>query len=108
MKKEQWQSLYDTLSKLLYEFNQSYSLSKNGKNKKIRSKADREADTAIQLATSHIRQNEEAFNLLTGGENKTAFGRTIIYNEFLSFNYFSNDMNDFLKVIRDKIQSFVD
>jgi hypothetical protein len=105
MTKEQWQSLYNILYRIHSDFLIAYPTYKNGKNKKIRSDAERDVDNAIRLADYHIRGNWDAFKLLTGGENSSDFGRAIIHDEFLLPRYFGGDMGDLLKVIRNKINS---
>ena len=81
----------------------NYSNYLNGRNKKIRNDAERTVNNAIQLADYHILKNEDVFNLLTGGNQITDFGRTISYDEFLLPRYFGRDMSEFLNKIQDKI-----
>jgi hypothetical protein len=105
MTKEQWQNLYDILSRIHSDFLIAYSTYKVGRNKKVRADAERQIDNAISLADYHIRKHSEAFELLTGGDNSTDFDRAIIYDEFLLARYFGQDMGDFLKKIKVKIES---
>jgi hypothetical protein len=105
MNKEQWQNLYDILNRIHSDFLSAYSIYKKGKNKKIRDAAKRDVDNSIRLADYHIKNKWEVFELLTGGEHFSAYGRAIIYDEFLMPRYFGYDMSNFLKVIKDRINS---
>ena len=105
MDKNQWQNLYDILNQIYSDFYFAYSTSKEGKNKKIRSDAARQVDSAIRLADFHIRKNWEAFELLTDGKETSGFGRAIIYDEFVLPRYFGGDLSNFLNKIKEKIKS---
>ena len=105
MNKQEWENLYRILDDIHSDFLLSYPTYKNGKNKKIRDDAERKVDNAIRLADYHIKKNWEAFELLTGGKESSGFTRAIIYDEFILAHYFGNDMSDFLKKIREKINS---
>ena len=105
MEKEQWQRLYEVLDNIYSDFHFAYSDYKDGKNKKIRTEAERKVDNAIRLADYHIRRNGEAFELLTGGENIDGFSRVVIYDEFVLPRYFANDLSEFLDKIKLKIKS---
>lgn len=105
MSKQEWENLYIILNDIHSDFLSSYRTYKNGKNKKIRDEADRKVDFAISLADKKIKNNWEAFELLTGGKENSDYSRSIIYNEFLLANYFGNDMSEFLKKIQEKITS---
>ena len=105
MDKEQWQNLHNILNQIYSDFYFAYSTSKDGKNKKVRSDAERQVDNAIRLADYHIRKNWEAFELLTGGKEADGFGRAVIYDEFALPRYFGGDLSDFLNKITEKIKS---
>lgn len=105
MNKQEWETLYTILDDLHSDFLMSYPAYKNGKNKKIRNDAERKVDNAIRLADYHIKKNWEAFELLTGGKESSGFASAVIYDEFILVHYFGNDVADFLKKIREKINS---
>ena len=95
MNKEEWQSLHNLLSNIYSDFHFAYLTYKNGKNKKIRSDAERQVENAIRLADYHIRKNWESFELLTGGKDATGYRRAIIYDEFVLPRYFGGDLSDY-------------
>lgn len=105
MEKEKWESIFNLLDRIHSEFLLKYPNYIDGKNKKIRSDAERNVNSSIQLADHQIRNNPEVFYLLTGGDNVSDYGRTIIYEEFLRPNYFGNDMSNLLRKIQEKIKS---
>ncbi len=105
MNKQELENLYRILDDIHSDFLLAYPTYKNGKNKKIRDDAEGKVDSAIRLADYHIKKNWEVFELLTGGKESSDFSRAVIYDEFLLPHYFGNDMSDFLKKIREKINS---
>lgn len=105
MNKEEWQSLYNNLERSYNDFQSMYNDSVNGRNKDVRKKAEKKIGYAIDLADRYIRQNHEAYILLTG-ENNSDYGRAINYDEFTNPTYFGNDMSEFLDRIKEKIASF--
>jgi hypothetical protein len=94
------------LDRIHNDFLLVYPESQNGRNKEIRKKAQKKVENAIDLAERYISQNQEAYILLTGGDNNTDFGRAIIYDEFTRSHYFGRDMYEFLDNIKEKIASF--
>jgi hypothetical protein len=107
MDKEECEKIHRILDDIHSKFLQDYYEYKNGKNKKIRDAAESKLANAIHLADFHIRNNVEVYYLLTGEDNND-YGRTIIYDEFLQFRYFGNDMRNLLTKMKKKIQSFDD
>lgn len=105
MDKEQWQQLYNTLRTIYSEYGVAYSNYRNGKNKSIRDKAERDVDRLIKKTEFHIEKSEEAYLLLTG-EHGDSYSRTINYNEFIQCWHFERDLGDFLNSIEKKIGSF--
>jgi hypothetical protein len=106
MEKEQWQSLYELFDRTHSDFLLAYPQYRNGKNQKIRDAAARKMDAAIRTADFNIRKNREVYELITGGENVSDYGRTVIYEEFTRYNYFGDDMGKLLMLIKDKIKEF--
>ena len=104
MTKDEWMKARKALSDFYSDFLKSYPVYKDGRNKAVRADAERKVDSAIYHADHYIRNNEELFLLLTGGEKNTNFGRTVIYDEFIQPRYFRNDMSDFLSKIDEEIQ----
>ena len=105
MTRKQWQDLYNILDRTHSDFLISYPTYKNGKNKKIRSDAERQMDNAISLADNHVRNNWEVYELYTGGPHVSNYGRAVIYEEFRRPSYFGGDMNKLLAQIQEKINS---
>lgn len=108
MTKEEWHNLYKKLHTIHSDFLMEYPEYKSGKNKKIRADAERKINHLLYLADFYIMNHGEAFIMLTKGEGVSDYGRTIIYDEFLSFRYFGGDMSDFLRKIQEKIQELND
>jgi hypothetical protein len=99
----EWEKLYEILSNEHSNFLFEYPTMRNGKNKKIRADAERKVDNSIRLSTTWIRKYADAFNLLTGGDETSDFGRAIIWSEFIRPDYFGDDMSDYLEKIKKKI-----
>lgn len=105
MTKKQWQELYKILNDIHSTFVIDYQTYRNGKNKKIRSDAERKIFNAIHLADYHVKKNPEVYELFTGGADVSDYGRAIIYEEFTRPNYFGHDLNKLLNQIQEKIES---
>jgi predicted AAA+ superfamily ATPase len=101
MTKEEWQTLYNKLDEIHRNFEWAYSDYKNGRNKKVRTDAERKVASLIDLAERYLLGNEEAYNLLTG-EQGSDYSRAINY-EFRQPRYFSGDLNKLLKAIETNI-----
>jgi len=108
MDKSEWQSLYDILEPILSDFQIEYSFYQNGKNLKIRNEAKKKVDSAIQRAIFYIKENSEAFLLLTKRGGSSGYGQMDAFNEFKRPNYFGGDLSDFLKDIKTKIKRLED
>lgn len=108
MNKKQWQDLHGILDNILSEFLMEYPTYKNGKNKKIRSDAERKIYNSISLADYHVKNNIEVYQLFTGGSEVSDYGRAIIYEEFTRPNYFGGDLSKLLMQIKEKINSLTD
>lgn len=95
--------LADALQNLIKIQDDSHILihdKKNGKNKKIRGDAERDLEHQIYLAKFIIKEN----NLLDLklGENRSAEDKAMWMAEFSK--YFSDDMKEFIRLIREKIE----
>lgn len=108
MTNKEWQKLFEILDNIHSDFLMHYPYYKNGRNQKIRDDGLRKAENAIQQADFHILENWESYILLTGGEENTDYGRTIIYDEFKQPRYFGNDMANFLTKIKEKLKNLSD
>ena len=108
MDKKQWQDLYRILNDIESDFLMEYPTFKNGKNKKIRADAERKIYNSISLADYHVKKNIEVYNLFTGGDNVTDYGRAIAYEEFTRPNYFGSDISKLLSQIQEKLNSLID
>ncbi len=108
MEKKQWQDIFKILYDAYSEFLMEYPTYKNGKNKKIRSDAERKMNSAIRLADFHVKNNWEVYELYTGGPEVSDYGRAVIYEEFTRPNYFGSDINKLLNQIQEKINSLTD
>jgi len=102
---DEWKKLYNILDAEHSTFLLEYPTMRRGRNKKIRATAERKVDNSIRLAKIWIQKYPEAFNLLTGGDDTSDFGRAIIWDEFIRPNYFGGDMTEFLEKIKKKIKS---
>ena len=100
---DEWKKLYGILDNEHSTFLLEYPTMKNGRNKKIREDAEKKVDNSIRLSCTWIRRYDEAFFLLTGGDEISDFGRATIWDEFIRPNYFGHDMSDFLEKIKKKI-----
>lgn len=104
MDKEKWESIFKILDGIYSDFLLEYPSYKNGKNKKIRTDAERKIRLSIRLANNLIQNNPEVNYLLIGGDSVSDYGQTIIYEEFVKPNYFGDDMSDLLCKIQEKIK----
>ncbi len=100
---DEWKKLYGILDNEHSTFLLEYPTMRNGRNKKIRGDAERKVNNSIRLSCSWIKRYGEAFNLLTGGDETSDFGRAIIWDEFIRPNYFGGDMSEYLEKIKKKI-----
>ena len=105
MDKKEWEKIYGILDSIHSDFLNSYPIYKDGKNQKIRDKAERSVDNAINLAELHIEKNKEVYDLLTGGEKANNTDRAYSYDDFRQTRYIGGRMNTLLEKIRDKINS---
>lgn len=105
MKKEDWQSLYNILDEQHSRFLIHYPIAQGGRNKQIRSAADREVNSAISLVTSYLARNHEVYDLLMVSAGPTDYGRAIVYDEFVQPRYFGGDMTNLLQRMKSKIDS---
>ncbi len=105
MTKEQWEQVYNILDKIREDFLLAYPNYLNDKKKKIREDAERQLDNFIFKADFHITKNLEVYQLLTGGEGNSEYGRAIIYDEFKQLRYFPNDIGQLLYKIKEKIET---
>lgn len=103
MTKDQWKSLYKLLEQIYQDFEKAYHESENGRTKKIRERAHKNAKHEINMANMHIKDHQEAFDLLLGGKELSDYQKSINYNEFLRPKYFTTDMSIFLNKIKDII-----
>lgn len=102
MNKDEWQKLYEALSKIHSDFVPAYSKYKHGSNKQKRKAGESDVDSTIRLARTIIANNTEAYLLLTG-EHGNEYSRAIKFDEFVQPHYFGGDLYDFLKKIKGKI-----
>jgi hypothetical protein len=100
MEKQEWQSIYDILKGIYNRFLEDYYEYEHGRNKKIRAAALNNACSGIMLACHHIEKNFEIYKLLTGGDGRDDYSRTLSYDEFKLPRYFKNDMKDLLHKIK--------
>ncbi len=107
MTKEQLQEHYKILSDIYdkyYDFEYEH---KNGKNAKIRDAAFRRLQSQLSTCDFYIRRHTELYKLITSDTDTASdFSRTISYDEFISWRYFSNDMAIFLKKLKSLIDNY--
>ena len=106
MNKDEWQKTHSILTETYNDFQNEYSNYLKGRNKKIRDKAQQTIESAISTANVNIVRKQEVYDLLTGGEGVSDYGRAIAYDEFVQPRYFVKDMPRFLEKIEKKINSF--
>lgn len=102
MAKEDWQDIHDKLRKLYGNINtREYQ---NGRNKKIRDKAERDLKSAINsfeyLIFNH--SNPEVYNFFF----ETLDNNQFAVNEFLLPWYFEKDLKKFMDDMQKVIDSF--
>lgn len=98
MDKELLRKHYELLHRTYDEFVLREREYKHGKNAKIRKSALRYLEIYLIRIESYVAQHPELYKLLTS-EDGTDFGRAIIWDEFISLNYFSRDMAEALRTI---------
>jgi hypothetical protein len=106
MNKEEWIKLQAELKNRLSDFKLNYPIYRNGKNKEIRKEAERKVNLSKYYVCKSIEENGEVYELLTGGENVSDYGRIIVYDEFKQLRYFENDLQNFIDEIAIKIDTF--
>lgn len=106
MNKEQWVQLQIRLNSYLLDFRLNYSFYRNGKNKKIRDEAEGKMNLAKNYVCKLIEETYEVYELLTGGDNVSDYGRVIIYDEFKQLRYFEDELQKFINEISKKIENF--
>lgn len=99
---EQWKKTYKVLDEYFRIFSRQYPIYDQGKNKKIRSDAEREMRAAMHGATYTIKHNPEISELLS--LDTTVFGKIIAFDEFKDPRYFRQDMPDILNKIEGIIK----
>jgi hypothetical protein len=105
MNKEDYEKLHERLSKIQDDFHFQYSDMKNGKNKSIRDRAEKDMRHTMSLAETWIRKYPNAFDLMTS-PNATDFDKAIVWDEFRSSTWFKTDMSELLNKLKDKIKTF--
>lgn len=104
MDEEEWMELLTKLVHIQGEFNIAHMEREKGKNKKIRDQGEYKANIEIHKATSLLRQNKEAYNLVAG-EKASDFQQAIDWDEFEKPWYFGDDLSKIIKLIQSKIKS---
>lgn len=105
MNREQWVQLQIELNNRLSDFRVNYPLYRSGKNKTIRDEAERKVNLSKNYVCRFIDDSNEVYELLTGGENVSDYGRLIKYDEFKQLRYFENELQKFINEISIKIDS---
>ena len=106
MNKEQWVQLQIKLNNRLLDFRLNYPLYRNGKNKKIRDEAERKVNLSKNYVCRFIEDTYEVYELLTGGDNVSDYGKAIIYDEFKQLRYFEDELQKIINEISKKIENF--
>ncbi|RWX03380.1 hypothetical protein [Flavobacterium cerinum] len=102
MTKDDWQKLKKTLSDYRSEFSDEYDKAKGGKNKQIRNNADRNVENIIYRTFSHIKKDNETFELLINSDDPIVRAET--YNDFEKPHYFGRDLLEYINRIDEKIK----
>lgn len=105
MKKNEWQDLYNEFDKIHSNFLLFYPVCEEGRNRQIRDDAQRKIDSLMRSVKNRIRENDEVYKLLIGGDKTIDQLRVSIYDEFFRQSYFANDMEKLLRQIKAKINN---
>ena len=101
---EEWEKIANAFYEIDSEFLFAYSDYNNASNKKDRDKTLRKVYEIIDTADKQIRNHSEVYNLYTGGDNVTAYGRSNAYEDFRTLRYFSSNLNKLQILIKEKVQ----
>lgn len=101
MNKTEWEGVFNILEKCHSDFNDAYSDYKNGRNNQIRKAAEGKVNSSIALARMHVERNQEILGLISSSK----FGHVYAYDEFWQARYFDRDMSEFLKIMKEHIDS---
>ncbi len=111
MEKEKLQTYYKVLNKMYEDFLLFERDSKHGRTKKIRETANGQLQTRLTTFERYVLRNPGLYTLITSPEvnfprhEPQEFGRHLIWDEFKSVRYFTNDMKDFLARLKRMIDS---
>jgi len=102
MNKDELEAVYKELNRLRGEYQVSYSRYQSGRNKKVRSDAQRECENIIHSTMYNLKKQQEIFDIAAGGSNDPMM-RAEYINELQKLNWFARDMADILEKIKEKI-----
>ncbi len=101
MDKDKFRSTYEVLNNLHSDFIMAYPNYTSGKNKEVRKTAERKVESAITLTKLNIERNPDVSRLFA----ESKFGEPYAYDEFYQPRYFGRDMSEFLRIIKEKLES---
>ncbi|KFF16998.1 hypothetical protein [Chryseobacterium sp. JM1] len=102
MEKSELENNYETLIKILNDFDDVYYDYKNANTKNKRSIESR-LNFLIRRAENLITENDIFYNIITGGDDRTDYERVISLEETFTLRYFSNDMSKILADLKKYI-----
>ena len=105
--KNDWIELSQNLETFYRNFLLELNDYSNGKNKKIRSEADKKLSEIIDDVIYLIKKNQDAFQLLVG-KNSPEENISEFFREFKTYSWFKRDMNTYLQKIQETIKNFKD
>lgn len=88
----------DEIEDALRDYDINYDEAKNGKNQKVRDTAQKMCDNAKTKIKSRIFKNEELSDIWLE-KYKDVYSQ----DEFFYDKYFSGDMDEFIKIVKEKI-----
>lgn len=107
MKKQELREIYRILTGYNEKFQEGYWNARKGKNKTVREKGERDYESAMDMAIYHIEKSPEVLKLLFG-ENSHPQQKAIVWDEFISPNWFGRDLPRLLRKIDSKILELSD
>lgn len=103
MTKEELKGHYEILERALSDFLQPEIDYNNGKNAKIRKAGYEDLKIILMRVDSYVTRHYDLYSLITG-ESGTDFDKSIVWDEFISVQYFRRDMQDALRKIKKKLE----
>ena len=98
MTKKEIEDIIRRLKEFESRFNLTYPDFKNGKNKAIRDKAERDLDSLIKQVESYIYKHDI---FIIAGETGNDMGQVFIEDEFFQWHHFSRDVEQLINKLEE-------